>query len=179
MFRRRDHSPSGITHDARTQTLTGAGKQANTEQAVLALQVGSHLDPGLKRKYRPNEDTILVTQGIVPSASASTPPKSFALLIVADGVGGQAHGQEASRLAAQSLANYVPGSLSSQQMKPEAFLHLVMDTSAYIAQVGDSRLYLYRHPTGLVQITRDHSLVARLVEAGIIEAEGIYTHPMR
>ena len=210
MFRRRDHSPSGIAHDARTHTLTGAGKQANTEQAVLALQVGSHLDPGLKRKHRPNEDTLLVTQGIVPSASASTPPKPFALLIVADGVGGQAHGQEASRLAAQSLATFVPGSLSSQQMQPEAILPLltagvqyanqllyqhnreqrdhmgttmtaalVMDTTAYIAQVGDSRLYLYRPPTGLVQITRDHSLVARLVEAGIIEAEGIYTHPLR
>src|SRR5438034_4773039 len=122
MLRRRDNNPSGPSHHARIHTLTGAGKGVNTEQPVLALQVGSHLDPGIRRKHRPNEDTLLVTQGIVPSASPNTLPKPFALLIVADGVGGQAHGQEASRLAVQSLADYVSGSFSSQQMKPEVFL---------------------------------------------------------
>ena len=177
---------------------------------MLTLKVGSHLDPGIRRKHRPNEDTLLVTQGIVPSAPPNTLPKPFALLIVADGVGGQAHGQEASRLAVQSLADYVSGSFSSQQMKPEVFLPLltaavqyanqsvyqqnreqrdhmgttmtaalVIDSTAYVAHVGDSRLYLYRQPTGLAQITRDHSVVAALVAEGFIKSEDIYTHPMR
>ncbi len=210
MLRRRDNNPSGSSHHVRMHTLAGAGKGVKTEQSVLALQVGSHLDPGIRRKHRPNEDTILVTQGTVPSASPSTLPKPFALLIVADGMGGQARGQEASRLAVQSLAKYVSGSLGSQQMKPEAFLPLltagvqyanqvvyqhnreqrdtmgttmtaalVMETTAYVAHVGDSRLYLYRDPTGLAQITQDHSVVASLVAAGIIESKDIYTHPMR
>jgi len=191
-------------------TLAGAGKGVITGQSVLALQVGSHQDPGIRRKHRPNEDTILVTQGSVPSASPSTSPKPFALLIVADGMGGQAHGQEASRLAVRSLAKYVSGSLGSQQMKPGAVLALltagvqyanqlvyqhnreqrdnmgttmtvalVMDNTAYVAHVGDSRLYLYREPRGLAQITQDHTVVASLVAAGVIKSKDIYTHPMR
>ena len=56
---------------------------------------------------------------------------------------------------------------------------LVIETTAYIAHVGDSRLYRYREPTALTQITRDHSVVAALVEAGIIEPDEIYTHPQR
>src|SRR5205085_5571312 len=44
---------------------------------------------------------------------------------------------------------------------------------------GDSRLYLYREPTGLSQITQDHSLVAALAAPGAIPPENISTHPMR
>src|SRR5260370_8423235 len=122
MLRRRDKNAWGPSHYGRMHTGGDAGKGVNTEQPVLTLQVGSHLDPGIRRKHRPNEDTILVTQGIMPSVSPAPRPKPFALLIVADGMGGQARGQEASRLAVQSLAKYVSGSLGAQQMKPEALL---------------------------------------------------------
>ncbi|HEV7128331.1 MAG TPA: PP2C family serine/threonine-protein phosphatase [Ktedonobacterales bacterium] len=55
---------------------------------------------------------------------------------------------------------------------------LVVDGQAYIANVGDSRTYLLRDGK-LQRITRDHSLVERLVEAGQIEADEVYDHPNR
>ncbi len=210
MLIQQDNNPAVASHHAPLQTLASADEAVNTRQPALALQVGSDLDPGLERKQRPNEDTLFVTHGVMPSPSASTSPKPFVLLIVADGMGGQGHGQEASQLAVQSLVEYVCGSLCSKQMTSEAFLPLliegvksanravyqrnqeqrtamgttmtatlVVDTTAYIAHVGDSRFYLYREPAGLSQITQDHSIVAALAAAGVIQPDDIYTHPMR
>lgn len=56
---------------------------------------------------------------------------------------------------------------------------LVFGSSVQVVNVGDSRVYLYRPASGLMQITRDHSIVARLVEKGIITSDTIYTHPRR
>ena len=57
---------------------------------------------------------------------------------------------------------------------------LLLDEAAYIVNVGDSRTYVYHDPEGqLVQVTRDHSLVARLVETGAISRDAVYTHPNR
>lgn len=55
---------------------------------------------------------------------------------------------------------------------------LVMGEQAYIANVGDSRTYLLRNGK-LQRITHDHSLVARLVEAGQIDPDEVYDHPHR
>jgi serine/threonine protein phosphatase PrpC len=56
---------------------------------------------------------------------------------------------------------------------------LIIGSSAYVANVGDSRTYIYREDQGLSKITHDHSLAVRLLDAGMIEPEDIYTHPQR
>jgi serine/threonine protein phosphatase PrpC len=210
MVIRRKNEPSPSAQDEQLYALKNGDEAVYTEQTVLALHIGAHEDPGIRRKDRPNEDTLFVMQGALPAASPSTSPIPFVLLLVADGMGGQGHGRKASRLAVRSLVEYVTGSLRSQQKAPASLLallsagvksanqavyernrqqHTVMgttmtavlmiETCAYVAHVGDSRLYHYREPMGLTQITHDHSLVATLVAAGIIAPEDIYTDPRR
>jgi len=55
---------------------------------------------------------------------------------------------------------------------------LVQDDQAFIVNVGDSRTYLLRGGK-LTVLTRDHSLVQRLVEEKQIEPDDVYTHPQR
>jgi serine/threonine protein phosphatase PrpC len=208
MLIRHKYDPGTPSHQVGMRIPGGTEKRVHTKRPVLALQVGIDLDPGLRRKHEPNEDTLFVTHGSMPAVSSA--PTPFALFAVADGMGGHAHGQEASRLAVDTLARSVCGWLSSQQRRPDAFLQgliegvqsanqavyqrnqgqgdsmgttmtaaLVINTTAYVAHVGDSRCYLYRPPGGLSQITHDHSIVAALVDVNVIQPDDIYTHPMR
>src|ERR1700730_668105 len=208
MLLQQDIDHTDISYHMYEFTLADVEKRRRAGQTVLDLRIGAHQDPGIRRRHRPNEDTIHITRGLTPSLSSHLKP--FVLLVVADGMGGQGHGQEASQIAVKSLTEYISGSLCAQQSPPEDFLPLlragvqsanrvvyernhhqgtamgttmtavlIIDATAYVAHVGDSRLYLYRESTGLVQVTRDHSAVAVLVAEGIIAPEDIYTHPMR
>lgn len=174
----------------------------------LGFVVGARSDPGIKRKYKPNEDSLFVAQGVVKGSSR---PPMFGLFVVADGMGGHANGEDASRLAIQTVINYLLPKIVGQSLRQgdvytrllvdgvqEANLAvhqnnlqtngdmgttvtatLCVDGIAYVANVGDSRTYLYRPGTGLKKVTMDHSVVASLVEAGIIKPDDIYTHPKR
>jgi protein phosphatase len=49
---------------------------------------------------------------------------------------------------------------------------------AYLAHVGDSRAYRFRSGT-LTPLTKDHTLIEKYLERGILTAESAKTHPER
>ncbi|MEI8166358.1 MAG: protein phosphatase 2C domain-containing protein, partial [Chloroflexales bacterium] len=55
---------------------------------------------------------------------------------------------------------------------------LVVGDRVIVGNIGDSRTYLYRN-SKLHRVSKDHSLVQRLVDLGQIAADDVYTHPQR
>lgn len=183
-----------------------ARSEAAARQSETQLVVSTGLDVGLKRRGKPNEDSLLALQNTRILRGGSCP---VGLFVVADGMGGHENGQEASHLVIQSLSKtvvpsiiYGPTDDNYSELLAEGVHHanlevyqrnrqakgdmgttivaaLVVDTTAYVVSAGDSRVYLYRATSGLTQVTRDHSTVARLVESGLLKQEDVYTHPRR
>ncbi|HZU66421.1 MAG TPA: protein phosphatase 2C domain-containing protein [Ktedonobacteraceae bacterium] len=192
------------------ETFQGKGdeREQQREDRTPYLLVGWRTDPGLERRHKPNEDSLFAARG---TRGDRARPQDFGLFIVADGMGGHAFGQQASRLAIQTMTEWVLPQLASGDAPGEAECReililgaqaanrvlyrrnkeqgtrmgttinavLVRESTAFVVNVGDSRTYLYREASGLRKLTRDHSLVAYLVESGIIRPDDIYRHPQR
>lgn len=129
------------------------------------------------------------------------------LLAVADGIGGHAAGDVASKIAIDSLRsefslNYrddmdsrlleklfmkafesADEKVSEQAVGDKSGMGttlvaaFVRSSEVVIANTGDSRAYLFSG--GLRQLTVDHSLVQELFEKGVIDAEKKRSHPMK
>jgi PPM family protein phosphatase len=84
----------------------------------------------------------------------------------------------AIRQANKAILNYGEEQSSARGLGCTVTSALIQDDLAFIANIGDSRTYLYRDST-LTPLTKDHSLVYRLVEAKQIEPDDIYSHPQR
>ncbi len=54
----------------------------------------------------------------------------------------------------------------------------ILNSSAYVTHVGDSRLYLFRKDK-LNLLTEDHTLVFQLYKRGVISYEDTFSHPQR
>lgn len=169
----------------KTRKTKSTKSVGNHSRRSALTTVGSRTDIGCVRDH--NEDSLVVT-----------PP----LFVVADGMGGHAAGEVASEIAVNVIAKEAPTTIDANGLAQavEAANREVLLAShdgrgregmgttvtaailegerLLVAQVGDSRAYLF-HNGKLQQITRDHSLMADLIEAGKITPEEARVHPQR
>ncbi|HTI13118.1 MAG TPA: PP2C family serine/threonine-protein phosphatase [Dictyobacter sp.] len=111
-------------------------------------------------------------------ADASSPQKTQKLAETRDAAIIEDQLSSAIQQANRAIVRYGEQKSSARGLGSTVTAALVQNNQAYIANVGDSRTYLLRE-NKLTPVTRDHSLVARLVESKQIEPEDVYTHPQR
>mgnify|MGYP000442929595 FL=1 len=164
---------------------TSSPRNDTSSVEVVSSYYGSRTEIGNVREH--NEDSLTVL-----------PP----LFAVADGMGGHEAGEVASEITINTLND-----LASQSADAEALARAVVAANLnvikapsqgvgregmgttltaailekerlVIAQVGDSRAYLL-HNGSLQQLTRDHSLMADMIEAGQLTEAEARVHPNR
>lgn len=134
--------------------------------------------------------------------------KEALLMVIADGMGGHRNGEVAAQLAVQMLTEAFQRHALPLLQSPGTFLNqtileiheaiddirkhnnlveaprttiaaaVVQKNRAYLAHVGDSRIYHFRDSTQLFK-TEDHSVVQMLFRKGQITLEQMAVHPER
>jgi serine/threonine protein phosphatase PrpC len=148
---------------------------------------------GLVREH--NEDSVWPRHQNGSGLATGTAHHSF-VTAVADGMGGHVGGEVASQVAIETAADVegdaVTRALAANLALIDTVRHrprlagmgttltiaVFSDDEVDIGHIGDSRAYLYRKGE-LSQITRDHSLVAEMMEAGDLTPEDAAMHPYR
>lgn len=82
--------------------------------------------------------------------------------------------EEAVRCANSALIQKAKESIDYDGMGTTLVVATILEKSIYIANVGDSRLYLINNE--IQQITRDHSLVEEMISLGEIDRKKARTH---
>ena len=170
--------------------------------AEIARKIGMLTDVGQVRTV--DEDSILAAD---LSFGVNSESSKFLLLAVADGMGGHAKGEEASKIALNAIARAViPDLLNNTPFtkilekgiqnanqdildytakNPEAsgmgttsVCAVVKDNQIHLANVGDSRAYRVSDDE-ICRVTKDHSYVQALIDEGEITEEQAREHPRK
>jgi serine/threonine protein phosphatase PrpC len=167
----------------------------------VKIRAASMTDVGMVREH--NEDSVLALELFRDS---EVEPAQNYIYVVCDGMGGAEAGEVASAIAVAAIRDYVEGRLRRgetqalgdaltgaleeanrliieyQKERPEArgmgstgVCAAIVPPDGAVAWVGDSRAYMLEGGA-LRQLTKDHSLVQRLVEIGQITAEEARHH---
>jgi PPM family protein phosphatase len=162
------------------------------------VQVSGITDKGSIRQN--NEDYF----GYYVPADSNIKENLGSLFAISDGVGGNAAGEVASAEAVNVLlqefyfgdyTSRIPDRLknvfqhtslhvynlattynSNQKMKCTLSTLLLKNNKFFISHVGDSKIFLIRK-NKIIQLTKDHSLVGKLVRLGMITEEQARVHP--
>jgi protein phosphatase len=168
---------------------------------LVRIRAAALTDVGMVREL--NEDAVMTVE--YWRDSQVEPAQNF-LYVVADGMGGAEAGEIASAIAVSSIRNYVEdgikataagdarmmlqsaledanrkileyvaGHPEARGMGSTAVSVLLLPPEGAVAWVGDSRVYM-SDSGGLRQLTKDHSLVQRLIEIGQITPEEARHH---
>jgi protein phosphatase len=165
------------------------------QQKERIMESYAQTDVGLKRNS--NQDFVYASDHRIGALEG--------LLIVADGMGGQAAGDLASRLCVEAMVDTIEGAADRgcvkilakairaanqavvQRAGSDPLLEGMGTTLVaaapengflYVANVGDSRLYVIDDDR-IEQITHDHSLVEQMVRAGKLRPDQAKNHPKK
>lgn len=164
-------------------------ERARVGGATVQWGAATHIGAVHERNHEQNQDSY-----------CTTPP----VFVVADGVGGHAGGEVASRLAVESLLTLAGrtdvtdqmltrcladarariGQIEHGRRPPGTTLSGVIVTEAdgvpswLVVNLGDSRTYVLT-ASGLRQISVDHSVVQQLIDVGAVEPSEAESLPMR
>lgn len=175
---------------------------SNTVNEITIKKIGFLSDVGKKRLV--DEDSILTLEF---NTVFESNVHKLNLLVLADGMGGHSKGEIASKIATNTIAEKIMSQIISgndytngikqaileankqileytiknsdaEGMGTTVVCALVDKNNVYLASVGDSRAYVISGDE-IRQVTKDHSRVQELIDAGQIKAEEAVTHPQK